>query len=150
MNEFRQALDAHLEGRLDCAALEKELNLGLARAPHLAAAHGALVEASYRSGRIKGDTYHTLIQVIRAFQQRQPKVSVHVTPVRPPPPAGAAADKTQFRAPKPATQDTTPPASADGEKTQFRAPRAARAASAESSGANGAAAGNAGAASAAP
>ena len=49
-------------------------------APHLAAAHGALVEAHYRSGRIKGETYLTLIQAVRAFQQSQPRVNVQVAP----------------------------------------------------------------------
>lgn len=129
MNEFRQALDAYAEGRLDLAALERELNLGLARQPQLAPAHGALVEALYRSGRIAGESYLKLTGVIRAFQQSQPRVNVQVAPAAPPP--GGAEDKTQFRAPRSAPQPAdanAAPASADAEKTQFRAPRAAAAA----------------------
>src|SRR5689334_20345883 len=128
MNEFRQALDAYAEGRLDLAALERELNLGLVKQPQLAPMHGALVEASYRSGRIAGESYLKLTGVIRAFQQSQPKVSVQVAPASP---AAGAEDKTQFRAPKaapPTGASGTPAAPGDAEKTQFRAPRAAAAA----------------------
>ena len=128
MSDFRKALDAFAEGKLELSGLERELNVGLARQPHLAAAHGALVEALYRSGRIAGGTYLSLTQAIRAFQQSQPKVSVQVVPTTAPhagadgAAAGAGAqDKTQLRVPAPAT----PAASFDAEKTQFRAPRAA-------------------------
>src|SRR5262245_17225981 len=126
MNEFRQALDAHAAGQLDLPGLERALNLGLTRQPQLAPAHGALVEALYRSGRIAGESYLKLTQAIRAFQQSQPRVSVQVAPVS----AGGASadDKTQFRAPKAATQTPAAPAASDAEKTQFRAPRAAAAA----------------------
>ncbi len=126
MNEFRQALDAHAEGRLELSSVERELNLGLTRQPHLAAAHGALVEALYRSGRIKGETYLTLSQTVRAFQQSQPRVNVQVAPA-PQGPVTGAEDKTQFRAPGRASQSTgaPAPAAADPDKTQFRAPRVA-------------------------
>jgi predicted Ser/Thr protein kinase len=131
MNEFRQALDAHADGQLDLAAVERELNLGLTHRPHLAAAHGALVEALYRSGRIGGESYLALIQVVRAFQQLPPRVSVQVAPNPAPAPAPTSAndaDRTRLRAPAPAPQP--PPAAAPGEpeKTQFRAPRPASAA----------------------
>src|SRR4051794_24504985 len=126
MNEFRQALDAHADGRLDLAGLERELNLGLAKQPQLAPMHGALVEAPYRSGRIAGESYLKLTGVIRAFQQSQPRVNVLVAPAAP---AAGAPDKTQFRAPKAAQTGASgapvAPASGDVEKTQFRAPRAA-------------------------
>lgn len=127
MNEFRQALDAHAAGHLDLAGVQRELNLGLTRQPHLAAAHGALVEALYRSGRIQGETYLTLIQAVRAFQQNQPKVSVQVvtggaTPPAPAPAPASDGDKTQFRAPGAASSASKP---AEPEKTQFRAPRPA-------------------------
>src|SRR5690348_4782207 len=129
MSELRQALDAYAAGKLDLGSVERELTLALARQPHLAAAHGALIEALYRSGRIKGEPYLTLTQVIRAFQQRQPRVNVQVDP----PPAGAGADdKTQFRAPRPSSPASEPTGNtnatgpgADAEKTQFRAPRVA-------------------------
>ena len=126
MTDFRKALDAYAEGKLELSGVERELNLGLARQPHLAAAHGALVEALYRSGRIAGSTYLTLTQAIRAFQQSQPQVTVQVVPTAAPV-AGGAQDKTQFRAPGPASQATAGGADAageDAEKTQFRAPRA--------------------------
>ena len=135
MNEFRQALDAHAEGRLELSALQRELNLGLTRQPHLAAAHGALVEALYRSGRIAGDTYLTLIQAIRAIQQSQPRVNVQIVPVPP-----SAEDKTQFRAPRATSQATDTSANAGDEKTQFRAPRAAGSAAAQPPASNAAAA----------
>ena len=137
MNEFRQALDAHAEGRLELGGVERELNLGLTRQPHLAAAHGALVEALYRSGRIKGESYLALSQVVRAFQQSQPRVNVQAAPVTQTPAAGAE-DKTQFRAPGRASQPAAAPAAssapapADPDKTQFRAPRAAASATAAS------------------
>jgi serine/threonine protein kinase len=133
MNEFRQALDAHADGRLDLAALERELNLGLTRQPQLAPAHGALVEALYRSGRIAGESYLKLTGVIRAFQQSQPRVNVQVTAA---PPAVSTNDKTQFRAPKAAPNATGAPADVpvDADKTQFRAPRAAVAASVANTG----------------
>lgn len=73
MNEFRQALDAHVAGKLPLAGLERELNLILTRRPELAPAHGALVEALYRSGRITGETYLALNTAIRAFQKSQPR-----------------------------------------------------------------------------
>ena len=125
MNEFRQALDAHAEGRLELSAVERALNLNLTRQPHLSAAHGALIEAVYRSGRINGETYLALIQIIRAYQQ-QARVDVQVAP-----PAGApaaqpadAADKTRFRAPGAGASTSGTAQPAEPEKTQFRAPRA--------------------------
>jgi len=129
MNEFRKALDAHVAGKLELGEVEREITLALARQPELAASHGALVEALYRGGRIKGETYLALINVIRTFLKTQPRVEVRVAP-----PAAAAApeDKTQFRAPKPAAPPAPaapgPAPAAEGEKTQFRPPRAAGAA----------------------
>jgi hypothetical protein len=145
MSDFRKALDAYAEGKLELSGVERELNLGLARQPHLAAAHGALVEALYRSGRIAGSTYLSLTQAIRAFQQSQPQVTVQVVPTAAPVAGGGAGhDKTQFRAPGAASQAAGGGAGAaanaggatgtvgaggasgeDAEKTQFRAPRAA-------------------------
>src|ERR1700733_15797688 len=101
MSDFRKALDAFAEGKLELSGLERELNVGLARQPHLAAAHGALVEALYRSGRIAGGTYLSLTQAIRAFQQSQPKVSVQVVPTAAPDAGASEQDKTQLRVPAP-------------------------------------------------
>lgn len=118
MNEFRQALDAHTGGQLGVAELERVLTLGLTRQPQLAAAHGAYIEAIYRSGRLSGETYLTLIQAVRTFQQSQSQAPEPVAAQPRSPQAGD--DKTQFRAPaQPAA-----PVSA-GDATQFRAPRAA-------------------------
>lgn len=141
MSDFRKALDAYAEGKLELSGVERELNLGLARQPHLAAAHGALVEALYRSGRIAGSTYLSLTQAIRAFQQSQPQVTVNVVPTAAPGAGGGGVqDKTQFRAPGAASQaagggtgaaanagggaGAVGAAGEDAEKTQFRAPRA--------------------------
>ena len=120
MNEFRKALDAHAAGQVDLGSVERELNLGLARTPHLAAAHGALIEATYRSGRIAGETYLALTSAIRAFQQSQPKVNVQVVPTPAP-----ASDKTQFRAPK-ASAATPPAAPADQRRRENAISRASR------------------------
>ena len=45
MNAFRQALDAYLAGRSELRAVERELTVSLTHEPHMAAAHGAYVEA---------------------------------------------------------------------------------------------------------
>lgn len=129
MNEFRQALDAHLAGKLELPQLEKELTLGLSRQPQLAAAHGAYVEALYRVGRIQGETYLKLIQAIRTFQQSVPADVLKAAAAKQgaaPAGAPAADEKTQFRAPaaKPQAAPAAPAAAAEAEKTQFRAPRA--------------------------
>ena len=127
MNEFRKALDAHAAGQLELSRLERELHLTLASQPKLAASQGALVEALYRSGRLKGETYLALTTAIRAFQKTQVRVEVH--PAAP----ASADDKTQFRAPKPAVStETAADAGGDVEKTQFRPPRAASPAPVES------------------
>lgn len=118
MNEFRQALDAHASGQLAVAELERALTLGLTRQPQLAAAHGAYIEAVYRSGRLSGETYLVLIQAVRAFQQSQS--SAPVPDASQPRSQPANEDKTQFRAP---AQPAAPPSA--GDATQFRAPRAA-------------------------
>ena len=127
MNEFRQALDAHLAGKLELPQLEKELTLGLTRQPQLAAAHGAYVEALYRVGRIQGETYLKLIQAIRTFQQSVPADVLQAAAVKQgtAPPAAGGEEKTQFRAPGARPQAAAPAAPAEPEKTQFRAPRAA-------------------------
>ncbi len=120
MNEFREALEAHLGGNMDLAALEQALSLGLARQPQLAAAHGAYIEAVYRSGRISGESYLTLIQAVRSFQQS--RAAANPSASAPPPSADAnTSDKTQFRAPAQSAAKNEVPA----DVTQFRAPRAA-------------------------
>jgi serine/threonine protein kinase len=118
MNEFRQALDAHTGGQLGVAELERVLAAGLTREPQLAAAHGAYIEAVYRSGRISGETYLTLIQTVRTFQKSQTPTPVPSAPQPGTPQDGG--DKTQFRTPGRGT--ASPPA---GDVTQFRAPRGA-------------------------
>ena len=124
MNEFRQALEAHLGGQMDLAALEHTLSLGLARQPQLAAAHGAYIEAIYRSGRIPGESYLVLIQAVRSFQQSRAAASSTSAGTAPPSADANTSDKTQFRAPaQPATASEAP-----ADVTQFRAPKAPTAA----------------------
>jgi predicted Ser/Thr protein kinase len=115
MNEFRQALDAHTAGQIDLAALERTLTGGLTRQPQMAAAHGAFIEAVYRSGRIPGDTYLRLIEAVRSIQQAQSQP----LPQSPTTSAPDEAGKTQFKMPAAAAQPANDPAA-----TQFRAPRA--------------------------
>lgn len=113
MKEFRQALDSYLAGQIDLSALQRVLSSSVAQQPHLAAAHGAYIEAVYRADRIQGAVYLALMALTRAT---------------------ADADKTRFRAPGPASTPASggrpapaSPASApaDGDRTIFRAPKAA-------------------------
>ncbi|HEY0686688.1 MAG TPA: bifunctional serine/threonine-protein kinase/formylglycine-generating enzyme family protein [Steroidobacter sp.] len=123
MNEFRQALDAHAGGQLGVAELVSALTLGLTRQPQLAAAHSAYIEAFYRSGRLSGETYATLVQAVRTFQESQAPAPEVAAPPSSPQPTG---DKTQFRAPAQAAAPASPsPTPSASDATQFRAPRAA-------------------------
>jgi serine/threonine protein kinase len=126
MNEFRQALDAHVDGKMELPNLERELTLALSRQPQMAAAHGAYVEAVYRSGRIPGETYLKLIQSIRTFQQSVPQAvaAAKAAQAQAAAPAAGAQDKTRFRAPAPSPSTPAAPAAPEADKTQFRAPRA--------------------------
>lgn len=65
MNEFRQALAALADGRLDLEAVQRALTSTLAREPEHAAACCAEVEALYRADRIAGEVYLALVQAIR-------------------------------------------------------------------------------------
>lgn len=119
INEFRRALDAHADGRLERAPLERMLHDNLARAPHLAAAHGACIEVCRRSGRIDEATCLALSAIVSTFQQAQSAPAAASAP--PPADGGAAPEKTQLRAPGRASM----PSDTGAEKTRFRAPRAA-------------------------
>ncbi|MDB6087538.1 MAG: hypothetical protein JWN85_322 [Gammaproteobacteria bacterium] len=146
MNEFRRALDEYLAGRHEMKAVERELNLSLARHPPFAAAHGAYVEALFRGGHIGGEIYLALVQTIRTFQQSQLPGSTA---------AGVETDKTQLRALRPpemapgdarrgTDSDTgrdAATAADDADKTRFRAPQpfASRGGAAQGSAAVGAA-----------
>jgi serine/threonine protein kinase len=138
MSEFRQALEAYLAGRSDLAAVQRALAASLAQEPHLAAVHGAYIEALYRANRIAGEAYLLLVQATRA---------------------PADADKTRFRAAAPSSAASPAVGAApaaptpDADKTIFRAPRAApdpadaaAGAGAPGAGAAGTAAGESGAA----
>ncbi|MHB8816277.1 MAG: protein kinase domain-containing protein [Steroidobacteraceae bacterium] len=118
MKEFRQALDSYIAGGMDLSALRRVLSSSIAQQPHLAAAHGAYIEALYRADRVPGAVYLALMELTRA-------------PVD--------ADKTRFRAPgsdgapgstgvPPAASGpaAAPPAAAspDGDRTVFRTPKA--------------------------
>ncbi len=131
MNAFRQALDAYLAGRSELRAVERELTVSLAREPHMAAAHGAYVEALYRSGRIPGEIYLALVQAVRQCQQSRAAAAGVSTPAATPAPSPAPADapgdaptsdKTQFRPPKPTASAQSAVADPAADKTRFRAP----------------------------
>ena len=124
MSDFRKALDSHAAGQLELGDLERELHLTLAHQPQLAASQGALVEALYRSGRIKGETYLALTTAIRAFQKTQVRVDVRVIPAAGSTTVDGTDEKTQFRAPKPSATPAPDAPGDDVEKTQFRPPRA--------------------------
>lgn len=117
MNEFRQALDGYIAGRNDLEAVKQGLDSSLARQPQLAAAHGAYVEALYRSNRISGEVYLALIEVVRALQKLQAAA-----------PSAAAHAAAQLQAATPASAAASLPAgagatlsAADPDKTRFRA-----------------------------
>jgi serine/threonine protein kinase len=129
MKEFRQALDSYIAGGIDLSALQRVLSSSIAQQPHLAAAHGAYIEALYRADRVPGAVYLALMELARA-------------PVD--------ADKTRFRAPgaggapgstgvppAPSGPAAAPPAAAaspapEGDRTVFRTPKAAGGASGSS------------------
>src|SRR5690606_24277977 len=113
-----------LGGQMDLAALEHTLSLGLARQPQLAAAHGAYIEAIYRSGRIPGESYLVLIQAVRSFQQSRAAASSTSAGTAPPSADANTSDKTQFREPDQRATASEAPA----DVTQFRAPKAPTAA----------------------
>ena len=71
MNEFKQSLERLLAGAADLQSVDHALNESLSRQPNLAAAHGAIVEAMYRSNRISGEIYLVLIRTIHSFQLTQ-------------------------------------------------------------------------------
>jgi serine/threonine protein kinase len=117
MNELREAFEAYIAGRSDLGALERALRAGLAREPHLAAAHGAYIEALYRANRLAGEAYLTLVQITRAVPASAPP------PPAAPPAAVPEGDKTVLRAPKPKAA-AEPGADAEAQKTRFRMPAA--------------------------
>lgn len=102
MSQFRAALASFVEGHTDLPALEGGLKSDLTREPALAPVLGALIESSYREGRLNGPTYLNLIEIVRA-----------TTPPAIPPASAAPVDphgdETRMR-----------PAQADDEATRMR------------------------------
>ena len=66
MNQFRPALQSFVEGQTDLPALQGELRAELSREPSLAPVLGALIENTYREGRINGPAYLDLMEVVRS------------------------------------------------------------------------------------
>ena len=146
MNEFKQALEAFLAGRIQLEELKQELRASVARQPQLAAAHGAYVEALYRSNRIAGDVYLALSQAVRTAPDTDktrfrapgppgasgtagPGTASAANASSPQPAASVAApetDKTIFRTPSKAADAAVSgsPAHSDSgaDKTRFRTP----------------------------
>ncbi|HMN47142.1 MAG TPA: bifunctional serine/threonine-protein kinase/formylglycine-generating enzyme family protein [Povalibacter sp.] len=104
MSQFRPALESYVEGQTDLPALQSGLKADLTREPSLAPVLGALIETSYRSGRINGPVYLDLMEIVRA-----------TTPPATPAPAAADEAETRYR---PADQIVAP--AADEEATRFR------------------------------
>ncbi len=104
MSQFRPALEAYVEGQTDLPGLQSDLKADLTREPSLAPVLGALIETSYRDGRINGPAYLDLMEIVRA-----------TTP--PATPVGAPADDAETRY-RPADQ-VIPPAD-DEEATRYR------------------------------
>ena len=101
MSQFRPALDSFLQGQTDLPALQGELRADLSREPTLAPVLGALIETSYRSGKINGPAYLDLMEIVRATT----------------PPAVPPIDEAETRY-RPADQVVPPPA--DEEATRYR------------------------------
>ncbi len=66
MSQFRPALESFVEGQTDLPALQGELRADLSREPSLAPVLGALIENTYRQGRINGPVYLDLMEVVRS------------------------------------------------------------------------------------
>lgn len=122
MSRFRAALASYVEGQTDLPALQGNLKSDLSSEPALAPVLGALIESSYREGRINGPTYLDLIEIVRAT----------TPPVMPPAPAPVDphAEETRFRALDPDEEATrmrpdpapATPALADDAATQLAPP----------------------------
>lgn len=104
MTRFGAALESFLGDQTDLQALERDLSSDLSREPSLAPTLGAQIEASYRSGRIAGPAYLSLMQIVRSAQSSAA-----------PGEAGSAdSDETRFR-------PSAPVADADdSEATRYR------------------------------
>src|SRR5262245_46436871 len=90
MSQFRPALEAFIDGNTDMPSLQRELKSDLSREPTLAPVLSALIESTYREGRIAGPTYLDLIEVVRATTP--PAVPPAKAPSPPPDP-----DATRYR-----------------------------------------------------
>lgn len=66
MSQFRPALQSFVEGQTDLPALQGELRADLSREPSLAPVLGALIENTYREGRINGPAYLDLMEIVRS------------------------------------------------------------------------------------
>ena len=102
MSQFRAALASYVDGQTDLPALQGNLKSDLSRQPALAPVLSALIESTYRDGRINGPTYLDLIEIVRA-------TTPPVIPVTRAAPIDPHAEETRFR-----------PLDADDEATRMR------------------------------
>ena len=66
MSQFRPALESFVGGQTDLPALQGELRADLSREPSLAPVLSALIENTYREGRINGPAYLDLMEIVRS------------------------------------------------------------------------------------
>src|SRR5215510_9349511 len=95
MSQFRPALEAFIDGNTDMPSLQRELKSDLSREPTLAPVLSALIETTYREGRIGGPTYLDLIEVVRATTP--PAVPAKPAPAAKPPAPPVDPEATQYR-----------------------------------------------------
>lgn len=123
MSEFRKVLDAHVRGQAALPDVEQALLDSLQRETGLGAAHGALIEALYRSEQLPVGSYTALMTRLTALRPARPLS--WPSPTNPPSPSIASDDRTIFR-PRPGTAASAHPSpAASSDKTILRAPPAA-------------------------
>ena len=110
MSDFKSALGNFLVGQLDFAGLDAALVAALQADPAAAPEISALIENTYRAGRLPPQLHNMLKARIS-----QSGVGGVVPPVPPSPPPADDPDRTQIRTPPPAQTD-------DADKTQIRMP----------------------------
>ena len=118
MNEFRGALEDYLAGRIDPAAAQARIISAVQRAPTLAAAMMATIEAYQRANRFDADLGASLKAVVQSAASSAPATPAAASPAAVP--KEAAADRTQFRPAAGPAAAPSPQAAASADRTQFR------------------------------
>jgi len=124
MKDFRAALEDYLAGRLEAPVAQARMTEAVRRAPQLAPAMLATIEAFTRSGRVTPEIASSLNAIVKAAaasasaRPAPPASAVPPGNAAPPATPAPASDKTQFR---PAGTPAAPPAAVPpSDKTQFR------------------------------